>query len=313
MYKLSFIVTVFLILPCLASGQDTIFLKKGTILAADIQDTSRKEIRYKKPGQPEPAGIYTVFKSDVLKIRYRNGKEYIYYRKPEDLAGNVAPTIKPVFSFGAAYHYFNRNNNDNLDIFWRYINANENLNVSTLHGYYSFNIGMGFYMGINNRSFLHSGMQVALMKPGTLFAKNYAWGNNEVKLGSVSMNILVEYGRSLNHSRTIYAIFEPALNIGFMTGKLVLRDEDYKLSGTSGMAGHFATGINYIPSKWITLSARIGYKFMKIENQYYNPTAQRYLYLIANPNLSDELMYVNYGGLFVNVGLRFTIEGSQKL
>ena len=64
---------LFLAFTSIIKSQDTIFLKTGEIIPAIILEKGEVELKYKKFAQPEPAGIYTVFNSDVSSIHYKNG------------------------------------------------------------------------------------------------------------------------------------------------------------------------------------------------------------------------------------------------
>lgn len=298
----------------MAKSQDTIVLKTGVIIVATITDTAKAEIKYKKSGQPEPAGIYSVFKSDVLRIHYKGGKEVSYIAPAED---NQIRTDRQFMSmrlnFGFGINYFNRNTNDNLLEFWRFCNGGENLSISEKKYCYSYMINMSSALGVSKRNMLSSSFEFFLFPKGFLNATNIYYGNNEINLGGWGMVISLTYGHSLNYKKNLFAIIETGINPGFMTGFIKLHDVDYEMLGVSKISGSVATGLEWNISKRFVANMRLGYRFMKADNSFENSNSSTGFSSFYTNDTDKEIMYVNYGGMYCRAGLYFSLYAKKRI
>ena len=310
----------FLLFSFLLKGQDTIVLKSGTIIIATITDTSKAEIKYKKFAQPEPAGIYSVFKTDVLAIYYHDNKAVTYTaNNDKDKIREERQFMGMRINFGMSANYLKRSKNDNLLDFWRFYNQNNDLTITNSKYYYSYHINMTLPIGVSKRNMLSSCGEVYFMPRGFINATNVLIDtfkldtfNNEISLGGWGMVISMTYGHSLNHKKTFFTIFEAGIEPGFMNGDIKIQNHNYKISGTSGIASHFATGFDWVISKRLFASARIGYRFMKIENNFQIPGISKYFILYTN-NTDKEVVFVNYGGLYSSIRLCFSLYARQRI
>ena len=129
--KAQFLLLSLLLISGIVSAQDTIFVKTGEVIPAVIVEKTSMEIKYKKFGQAESAAIYSVFVSDIKSIHYKDGIIADYMQSDEN-TGNTQPqsaidmsgTMKSMrLSVGLSYEKFNRNPDDNLQLFWQDING----------------------------------------------------------------------------------------------------------------------------------------------------------------------------------------------
>ncbi len=60
-----------------AYAQDTLYSKNGTVTAAKVIEVGQNEIRYVKSSNMD-GPVYTVEKSDVAAIQYRNGSRDVF-------------------------------------------------------------------------------------------------------------------------------------------------------------------------------------------------------------------------------------------
>ena len=59
-------------------AQDTIYLKSGEKIPAEIIEKGEVELKYKKIQQLESVAIYSVFMIDIASIHYKNGSVVDY-------------------------------------------------------------------------------------------------------------------------------------------------------------------------------------------------------------------------------------------
>lgn len=295
---------VFLFFPLgLASGQDTIFMKNGVRIPSVVQNKTVSEVYYKKLPQPGSQAIYSVFIHEVSSIHYQNGKiEYFNIssletseKKSQDM---LAPSADQFFKFdlGINENRFSRIEDDNLLNFWRYINANQNLQLSGNPRYMSFEFTFSSPMGGTKRNWFGGKLQLIGTPENAIYASNNTGLYlNEIKLRNLYYNIIMFYGHSINHKKNLIVIFEPGINLGLMNGIIKYGGEESKVSEISGISSHFALGLDWIVSKHFTLNIRGGRKFMKTTDQsfYGDP-----------PN--KELLFVNWGGYYIGAGLSFS-------
>lgn len=283
-----------------ASGQDTIFMKNGVIIPSIIQNKTLAEIYYKKLPQPGSQSIYTVFIYEVSSIHYQNGKiEYFNIntietsgKKSQDM---LAPSADQFFKFGLGINEnrFNRIEDDNLLNFWRFINANQNLQLSGNPRYMSFEFTFSSPMGGTKRNWFGGKLQLIGTPENSIYASNNTGLYlNEIKLRNLYYNIIMFYGHSINRKKNLIAIFEPGINLGTMVGTIKYGGEESKVSEISGISSHFALGLDWIVSKRFTFNIRGGRKFMKTtDTSFY-----------GDP-LKKEILFVNWGGYYIGAGL----------
>jgi hypothetical protein len=301
-------------------AQDTIFMKSGVIIPAIIQETGDVEIKYKKYSQPEQAGIYTVFINDVARLHYKDGRVVDPGRSGISAPGggksqsSDAPSsaLTAKWSFGLSGNYFNRSESDNLLAFWRFQNSNNNLEIGGNPRYLAVNLSMSFCLGGNKRNFLGAQLQL-IGTPKDAISASYNNGLNEIRLRNNCYNISMYYGRSINYKKNLVLIFEPSLDIGMMNGIIRLDSTAYKVSATAGMSSHFALGLDWNISKRISTNFRVGQRFMKIEEVHKSATSSTgYSKFYANPNISDELLYVKWSGVYVSLGFSYSLYSKMN-
>jgi hypothetical protein len=73
--------TIFLIVASLLSvrllAQDTLYTKTGSVLNAKVVEINQDEIKYKKASNPD-GPLYTINKSDVVLIHFKNGSKEVF-------------------------------------------------------------------------------------------------------------------------------------------------------------------------------------------------------------------------------------------
>lgn len=298
----------------MVKGQDTIVLKTGVIIVTTITDTAKAEIKYKKFGQPEPAGIYSVFKSDVLRIHYKDGKEVSYIVPAEDNQIRTDRQFMSMrFNFGFGVNYYDRNDNDNLLVFWRFYNQNDNLSITNKKYCYSYMVNMTSTIGVSKRNMLSSCFELYMFPKGFVNASNSFYGNNSINLTGWGMLVSLTYGHSLNYKKNLFAVIEPGINPGFIKGDIILFGEDYKMSMVSNISGSIATGLEWMISKRLVANMRVGYRYMKSENSFENDSSSTgYSHFFTN-NTDKEIMYINYSGIYCRVGLYFSMYAKKRI
>lgn len=314
MKNLCFILPV-LMFSLIAKSQDTIVLKTWVRIIATITDTTKAEIKYKKFGQPEPAGIYSVFKSDVLRIHYKDGRKKSYIAPVEN---NQLRTDRQFmswrFNFGFGVNYYDRSANDNLLKFWRYCNADDNLSISDKKYCYSYMVNMSSPIGVSKRNMLSSCFEVFVMPKGFINASNNIdTFKNKINLTGWGMLVSFTYGHSINYKKNLFLVIEPGINPGFITGDIKLYGKDYKMSMVSNISGSIAAGLEWMVSKRLVVNFRIGYRFMKADNSFEDDSSSTgYSHFYTN-NVDKETMYVNYSGMYCRAGLYFSLYGKQRI
>jgi hypothetical protein len=312
---------IFLAFTGVIKSQDTIFLKTGEIIPAIIVEKGEVELKYKKFAQPEPAGIYTVFISDVASIHYKNGSVAALSTSNQNVGNTVnnqtthydpaAPVMK--FNIGISGTYFKRNESDNLLLYWRYKNQNNNLDLGGNQRCFSLNLSMCSPMGGTKRNWFGATLQLAFTPSNAISASNIYNGLlNEIKLNTFYYNIIMFYGHSLNHKKNLIVIFEPALDLAMMSGSIKVDGTSYKESGMSG-GSHFALGLDWIISKRILASFRAGERFMKIKEEHEDKTlSSGFGSFYVNPQINNDLVSVNWSGPFASIGLSYSLYGKMR-
>lgn len=308
MKNLCFIIP-FLLFSLIAKSQDTIVLKTGIRIIATITDSAKAEIKYRKYGQPESTGIYSVFKSDVLVIHFKDGSNKNYLMPAEN---NQLRTDRQFigmrFNFGFGINYYDRNNNDNLIDFWRFYNQNDKLTINDKKYCYSYMANMTLPIGVSKRNILSSCFEVFVMPKGFVNATNEFYGKNEINLSGWGMVISMTYGHSLNYKKNLFAIIEGGINPGFINGNIKFFNEDYKMSMVSKISGSISSGLEWIISKRLVANMRVGYRFMKAENSFENDSSSTgYSHFYTN-NVDQKIMYINYSGMYCRAGLFFVVR-----
>lgn len=292
-------------------SQDTIFMKDGAVIPSKIIDKTDAEVKYRKYGPPESVGIYSVFIIDIAKLKFENGEIIECSMNEQDMLNSSNDELLPSncwrWLFGVSTNYFSRNKSDNLITFWRYWNNNNSLNIGGDRMFFAINISMSATMGGGKRNWLGAKLQLIASPKDAIYAKNEFHGLNEIQLRSYFYNIIMFYGHSLNHRKDMVFIFEPSLDVGFMSGDITFYEKNYKVTGFS-LNSHFATGLDWIITKRWLVSYRVGYRFMKMK-EYHKTSASSTgsSTFYANPTVSNELVYVNWGGFYFNVGFSIAL------
>ena len=318
--KLPFL--LLLIFPYLISAQDTIFVRSGEVIPAVILEKGDTEIKYKKAGRPASEAIYSVFISDVASIHYGNGIIADYTQSGQNsledqpaTALDLAGTMQAFkFGVGLSGNYFNRNSSDNLLAFWRYRNGDNSLEIGGNPYYYPLNLKMVMPLGQSRRNWLGDELQLILTPADAVYASTED-GLNEIKLRAFYSNIIIFYGHSLNHKKTLLAIFEPGLDLAYMSGNIKVNDKDYKISANLGTGLHLALGTDWIISKRLLASFRVGQRFMTVKRIWYenSNSSTGYATLYINPvPPSDDLVSVSWSGPYASLGLSWSFYAKMK-
>jgi len=314
------VVICFLALNLAGRSQDTIFVRNGKAIPAIIIEKNKVEIKYKNPGQPESAAIYSVFVSDVLKIKYSDGivadytseageQEAVRVR-PVDLAG----TMKAIrFSAGLSGEYFKRDPADDLLEFWRYKINNLDAEISSNPVSIPVNLKVTFTMGKSARNYIGDELQLILTPVDAIYASANN-GINEIKLRSFYYNLIIFYGRTLNEKKNLTAIIEPGVDFASMFGYIKLNNVKYDVKADFGVGFHMAAGLDLTVTKRLLVSARAGYRTLRIEESHKDensPTGYSYFYVI--PGVNQDHLSVKWNGPFATLGLSWCMYGRLKL
>ncbi len=304
-------------------SQDTIFLKTGEIIPAIIVEKGEVELKYKKFAQPEPAGIYTVFNSDVASIHFKNGSVAALNSSNQNIGNNVnnqtnhydptAPEMK--FNIGLSGRYFKRNESDNLLQFWQHLNGRDpSLVLNGNPRYFSINLGMSSAMGGTKRNWFGTIFQLNFSPSDAISASRiYSGALNEIKLNTFIMSIIMFYGHSIDHKKNLILIFEPGIDIGMMSGTIRIDASNYKVSATSAFSYHLATGLDWNISKRIMLSLRVGQRFMQIKEAHESGLS-KYGYstfYVDYPTNKDDVK-VNWSGSYASFGLSYSLYAKMR-
>jgi hypothetical protein len=304
-------------------SQDTIFLKTGEIIPAIIVEKGEVELKYKKFAQPEPAGIYTVFNSDVASIHYKNGSVAALSTTNQNVGNTVnnqsthfdpvAPVMK--FNIGVTGTYFKRNESDNLILFWRHLNGGDpSLDMNGNPRYFALNLGMSGALGGTKRNWFGMNFQLNFTPSDAISAsKIYNGLLNEIKLNTFIMSIIMFYGHTIDHKKNLILIFEPGIDIGMMSGTINIDTSSYKVSSTSAFSYHLAAGLDWNISKKIMASLRVGQRFMQIKEAHESGLS-KYGYssfYVDYPTNQDHIK-VNWSGSYVSFGISYSLYGKMN-
>jgi len=302
------------------SAQDTIFVKTGEFIPAVIVEKNSMEIKYKKFGQPEPAAIYSVFINDIKSIHYSDGIVADYMQSDEntgktkplsnlDMVGTMGVMR---FSFGLGVESFNRNTDDNLQVFWQNINGATGAPITGNPVSFPIYLKMNSAIGRSGRNWIGAELQLIFTPEDAIYSTNSS-GSNELMLKNFYYNIIAIYGHTLNHKKTAVLMLEPGLDLGFMSGFIKINNNTYDISANLGVGFHIATGIDYMISKRLLLSARVGQRFMEIEESHESSTSSTgYSSFYVDPPSNMDLLSVKWNGPYISVGLSFCLYGKVK-
>lgn len=302
----------FLIFSTTLVAQDTLFMKDGAKIPADIIEKGEVELKYKKSTHPESAAIYSVFITDIASIHYKNGAIIDYSKydpnsnlKQEKESLKEAGTVSTMrFTLGVSGNYGYRNEDDKLRLFWRFWNNDDRLEMAGNKMSYAFNLGFGTALDGNKRNWFGANVQLLFTPSDAIHVTNYYHGSNEIKLKMFYMNIMFYYGHTLNHKKNLLLMFDPGIEMGNMGGFIKIYDTSYKVSGTSKVCAHLATGLDWIISKRILASLRVGQRFMNVKESHQSTTSKTgYASFYVNPTANQDLVSVNWSGTYVNIGI----------
>jgi hypothetical protein len=311
---------MFILYSAALYSQDTIFVRNGQVIPATIVEKNGVEIKYKKPGQAEPAAIYSIFVSDVLRIHFSEGIiadytkigriETVQPERPVEIAG----TMKAIkFSIGLSGEYFNRKEEDDLMIFWRDKTNIPAAGINSNPYSVPINLKMTFNLGNSARNWLGDELQLILTPADAINASSNN-GAYEIKLRSFYYNIIIFYGRTLNHKKTLAAIIEPGLDLSFMMGYIKLDNVKYKINGNFGSGFHLAAGTDWMISKRLMLTARAGQRFMKVKESHVDEgSSTGYSYFYVQPGVNNDQLSIKWNGPYFTVGLSWCMYSRMKL
>jgi uncharacterized membrane protein YjdF len=313
-------VLLLLIFSGIASAQDTIFVKSGEVIPVTIVSKDNMEIKYKKFGQLEPAGIYSVFVSDIKSIHYKDGIIADYTapaanenNKPQTPMGMAGKMGVIKISAGISGNYFDRSGSDNLQLFWQYLNGINTPEIKWKPVYYSLDMKTTFVIGQAGRNILGDELQLILMPKNAIYSSNDD-GSNEISFRSFYYNIIIFYGHTLNHKKNLIAVFEPGFDISFMSGYLKIANTKYDNSADFGGGLHLAIGADWLISRRLQASLRIGQRFMKNEESHKSSTSSTgWSTFYVNHGINDDLVSVKWNGPYVSLGLAWSFYAKLKL
>ena len=304
-------------------SQDTIFLKTGEVIPAIILEKGEVELKYKKFAQPEPAGIYTVFNSDVASIHYKNGSVASLNSTNQNVGNTVnnqtnhfdptAPEMK--FNIGISETYFKRNESDNLILFWQHLNGRDpSLEMNGNPRFFTVNLGMSSALGGTKRNWFGTIFRLNFTPSDAISAsKTYNGALNEIKLNTFIMSIIMFYGHTIDHKKNLILIFEPGIDIGMMNGTIKIDTSTYKVSATSNFSYHLATGLDWNISKRIMASLRVGQRFMQIKEAHESGLSKYgYSSFYVDYPANKDLVKVNWSGSYVSIGLSYSLYGKMS-
>jgi hypothetical protein len=302
------------------SAQDTIFVKTGEVIPAIIVEKTSMEIKYKKFGQAASAAIYSVFVSDIKSIHYSDGIIADYMQSNEN-TGVIQPqsaiemsgTMKSIrLSAGVSYERFNRNTDDNLQLFWQDINGPNSPEITGNPISYPISLRMSFVLGRSGRNWFGDELQLKFTPKDAIYSVN-ASGTNEIMLKNFYYNIILFYGHTLNHKKTAALMIEPGLDLGFMSGFIKINNTTYDISGNLGAGFHIATGVDWLITKRLLFSARVGQRFMTIEESHESSTnSTGYSSFYVNPPSNMDLLSVKWNGPYLTLGLSYCFYVKMK-
>lgn len=311
------LVLALLLLCGIISGQDTIFVRSGQVIPAIIIEKNSTEIKYRKFGPPSSPAIYSVFISDVASIHYNDGIIADYTasgdsgteNKPKT-AMQMAGSMKAIrISIGASRAYFKRNEADNLQTFWKFRTGSTTMTENPV--YYPINVKANFIMGQSGRNWMGDEFQLIFMPQNAIFASKL---NNEIKLSGFYSNIIMYYGHTLNHKKTIAAILEPGLDLAFMSGYIKLGTTPFDLESNFGAGWHIALGIDWAISRRFLASVRAGQRFMSIKEFHKNSESSTgYSTFYVSPGLNEDLLKVGWKGPYASIGLSYCFYAKLKM
>lgn len=313
--KSTFISVLFLALASIIYAQDTIFVKNGQPIPAEILKKNSTEISYKKFGQPESAAIYSIFVSDVSSIHFQDGIIADYSQLGQTSIDNnsqtaieLAGTMKVIrWSLGLSFDYFNRNVNDDLLAFWHIRTGDNNATISGRPISFPIILKMGMMLGNTGRNRIGNELQLIITPVDAIYATNKN-GINEIKLRNFYYNISLFYGHNLNHKKNLFGIIEPGLDLGFMSGYIKLNNDEYNISGNLGVGFHTALGADWIISRRLMASGRAGYRSMKVnESNENSASSTNYSSFYVNPGVSENLLKVKMNGVYYSFGLSWSL------
>lgn len=313
--KSTFISVLFLALASIIYAQDTIFVKNGQPIPAEILKKNSTEISYKKFGQPESAAIYSIFVSDVSSIHFQDGIIADYSQLGQTSIDNnsqtaieLAGTMKVIrWSLGLSFDYFNRNVNDDLLAFWHIRTGDNNATISGRPISFPIILKMGMMLGNTGRNRIGNELQLIITPVDAIYATNKN-GINEIKLRNFYYNISLFYGHNLNHKKNLFGIIEPGLDLGFMSGYIKLNNDEYNISGNLGVGFHTALGADWIISRRLMASGRAGYRSMKVNESHENSASStNYSSFYVNPGVSENLLKVKMNGVYYSFGLSWSL------
>ena len=305
----------------IASAQDTIFVKSGEVIPVTIVSKDNMEIKYKKFGQPEPAGIYSVFVSDIKSIHYKDGIIADYTVPVEN--GIINKTQTPLemagkmgvwkISVGISGNYSERNGSDNLLLFWQNWNPTNTPEIKWKPVYYSLDMKTSFVIGQAGRNIIGDEMQLILTPRDAIYSTN-SDRSNEISFRSFYYNIIVFYGHTLNHKKNLIAVFEPGFDTGFMSGYLKLANTKYDNSAAFGAGLHLAAGADWIISRRLQACFRVGQRFMKIEEGHKDSDSSTgWSQFYVNYPTNKDLVSVKWNGPYASIGLAWSFYAKLKL
>lgn len=309
---------LFLLFSVKAVAQDTIFVKTGEVIPVVIVSKDNTEIKYKKFGQREPAAVYSVFVSDVKSIHYSDGIVADYTATQAVSKGTERPIkLAPMMgigklSFGMSVTQFSRNTSDELTKFWQINPLMKNTTpVNSNPRYYPFEFRMNMVMGRANRNWIGTGLQL-IFTPDDAITAVSTDGKDEISLHGFYYNIPLYYGHTINHKKTLIAIFEPALNLAFFSGNIKMNSVDYEIASNLGSGMNLAVGVDWLFSKRFHASFRAGQRFLKIKESHKSDASSTgYSSFYTNPPDKD-LLTIKVNGPYVSAGLYWSMYFKMK-
>jgi len=256
------------------------------------EQLSKFEQRYylKKHGTPE------------MKKKYGTPRMKKKHETPE----NHGKMMESKFLIGGSFSLLNSYKMGNLEEFWQYITRNPSIAAPlAATGILAVNMGSMSSLDSAGKNWMGvEGQFVSTSSSHTIWGTNLFYGGkDEVYFNAKFINIVLSYGRILDTKNNLLLIIEPGLDIGLMGGKIIVNSKIYEQSFAVGVGGHMAVGINYMFSKHIGATARLGYRFIKIDETHQDTSSTTgYSSFYANGK-DGETVKVDWSGMYFTVGL----------
>jgi hypothetical protein len=166
-------------------------------------------------------------------------------------------------------------------------------------------------LGRANRNWIGSGLQLIFTPDDAIHAISTD-GKDEISLKGWYYNIPIYYGHTLNYKKNLVLIFEPALNLAFYSGNIMVNSVKYKVSNNLGTGMSMTVGIDWLFSKRFHASFRAGQRFLKIKESHENASSTTgYTSFYTKPP-DEDLLTIKVNGPYVSAGISWSMYFKMK-